>query len=126
MTSYVFELYVRSLDCSTKSFNSYIRLNNDEAVVKDGELMGITEKGWCKIGAIKKHERIYFELKLLTIQDRINLMSELDYEIQKLMTNRRALELNTDEALYQEEVWAKSFIDTNVYDFAKSNVVAHE
>lgn len=111
MTSNVFELYVRSLDCSTKSFNSYIRLNNDEAVVKDGKLIEITEKGWSKIGAIDKHERIYFELKLLTIQDRINIMSELDYKIQGLKEKRHSLELNTDEAVYCETVWLKPFYD---------------
>lgn len=122
MISNVFELYVRSLDGNAKSFNRYIRLNEDEAVVKDGSLMGITEKGWSKIGARGKHDRFYYEVKLLTTQDRINIMSALDYQIRELVKKRQSLELNTDEALLHEAVWQETFVDDDIRYFTTLDI----
>ena len=103
MKENVFEVFTTSLDGNITSFSCHVRLDEEEAIVKNGQLIEITPKGWARLGAHTPYEQSYYKVYLMTLQDRMNKIAELNYRISLLEEEKEYIVLSAEETSLLEE-----------------------
>lgn len=121
MKSFIFEVYVLSMDGCRKSFIDYIKIKEDDAIVISGKVKYISEDGWKEISKLvgnpsltfdNKHEQSKYHIRYMSLEDRINIVSSIDYQIEELTKQRDMLALSADEALqYKRGLKERFFFD---------------